>query len=124
MLTLFGTSWCSDCKRAKQLLGEQRVPYEFVDIDSDEAGLAYVHEVNEGKSVIPVLRFDDGSTLVEPSNAELAAKLGLTAEAKAPSTTSSSSAAARPASPPRSTPRARASRPSSSSAPGSAGRPG
>jgi thioredoxin reductase (NADPH) len=82
MLTLFGTSWCSDCKRAKQLLGEQRVPYEFVDIDSDEAGLAYVHEVNEGKSVIPVLRFDDGSTLVEPSNAELAAKLGLTAEAK------------------------------------------
>ena len=82
MLTLYGTSWCSDCKRAKQLLGEQRVPYEFVDIDSDEAGLAYVQEVNEGKSIIPVLLFDDGSTLVEPSNAELAAKLGLTAEAK------------------------------------------
>mgnify|MGYP001139173587 CR=1 FL=1 len=50
MLTLYGTSWCSDCKRAKQLLGEQRVPYEFVDIDSDEAGLAYVQEVNEGKA--------------------------------------------------------------------------
>jgi thioredoxin reductase (NADPH) len=82
MLTLYGTSWCSDCKRAKQLLGEQRVPYEFVDIDSDEAGLAYVQEVNEGKSIIPVILFDDGSTLVEPSNAELAAKLGLTAEAK------------------------------------------
>ena len=82
MLTLYGTSWCSDCKRAKQLLGEQRVPYDFVDIDSDEAGLAYVQEVNQGKSVIPVLLFDDGSTLVEPSNAELAAKLGLTAEAK------------------------------------------
>jgi thioredoxin reductase (NADPH) len=82
MLTLYGTSWCSDCKRAKQLLGEQRVPYEFVDIDSDEAGLAYVQEVNEGKSIIPVILFEDGSTLVEPSNAELAAKLGLTAEAK------------------------------------------
>jgi thioredoxin reductase (NADPH) len=82
MLTLYGTSWCSDCKRAKQLLGEQRVPYEFVDIDSDEAGLAYVQEVNEGKGIIPVILFEDGSTLVEPSNAELAAKLGLTAEAK------------------------------------------
>jgi thioredoxin reductase (NADPH) len=82
MLTLYGTSWCSDCKRAKQLLGEQRVPCEFVDIDSDEAGLAYVQEVNEGKSIIPVILFEDGSTLVEPSNAELAAKLGLTAEAK------------------------------------------
>jgi thioredoxin reductase (NADPH) len=82
MLTVYGTSWCSDCKRAKQLLGEQRVPYTFVDIDADEAGLAYVQEVNEGKSIIPVILFDDGSTLVEPSNAELAAKLGITPEAK------------------------------------------
>ena len=81
-LTVYGTTWCSDCKRAKQLLGEQRVPYRFVDIDSDEQGLAYVQEVNQGKSVIPVILFEDGSTLVEPSNAELAAKLGITTEAK------------------------------------------
>ena len=80
-LTVYGTTWCGDCKRAKQLLGEQRVPYEFVDIDSDEQGLAYVLEVNEGKSIIPVVLFEDGSTLVEPSNAELAAKLGITTEA-------------------------------------------
>jgi thioredoxin reductase (NADPH) len=82
MLTVYGTSWCSDCKRAKQLLGEQRVPYHFVDIDADSEGLAYVQEVNAGKSVIPVILFDDGSTLVEPSNTELAAKLGITQEAK------------------------------------------
>jgi thioredoxin reductase (NADPH) len=81
-LTVYGTTWCGDCKRAKQLLGEQRVPYEFIDIDADEQGLAYVLEVNEGKSIIPVVRFEDGSTLVEPSNAELAAKLGITTEAK------------------------------------------
>jgi len=84
MLTVYGTAWCSDCKRAKQLLGEQRVPYAFVDIDVDEDGLAYVEQVNEGKSIIPVILFDDGSTLVEPSNAELAAKLGITTEAKSP----------------------------------------
>lgn len=84
MLTVYGTSWCSDCKRAKQLLGEQRVPYAFVDIDADDDGLAYVQEVNEGKSIIPVVLFDDGSTLVEPSNAELAAKLGITTEARSP----------------------------------------
>src|SRR5438105_5396727 len=82
MLTVYGTSWCSDCKRTKQLLGEQRITYHFVDIDADEEGLAYVQQVNEGKSVIPVVLFDDGSTLVEPSNAELAAKLGITTEAK------------------------------------------
>ncbi|MCW2545477.1 MAG: hypothetical protein JWM40_3029 [Frankiales bacterium] len=81
-LTVYGTTWCGDCKRAKQLLGEQRVAYAFVDIDTDEQGLAYVQEVNQGKSIIPVIRFEDGSTLVEPSNAELAAKLGITTEAK------------------------------------------
>jgi thioredoxin reductase (NADPH) len=81
-LTVYGTTWCGDCKRAKQLLGEQRIAYDFVDIDTDEQGLAYVQQVNEGKSIIPVVLFEDGSTLVEPSNAELAAKLGITTEAK------------------------------------------
>src|SRR6476619_7642178 len=83
-LVVYGTSWCGDCKRAKQFLGEQRVQYRFVDIDADAEALAYVNEVNDGKSIIPVIVFDDGSTLVEPSNADLAAKLGLTTEAKNP----------------------------------------
>ena len=83
-LTVYGTAWCGDCKRTKQLLGEQRVAYRFVDIDSDAEGLAFVNEVNAGKSIIPVVLFEDGSTMVEPSNADLASKLGLTTEAKNP----------------------------------------
>jgi thioredoxin reductase (NADPH) len=81
-IVLYGTAWCGDCKRAKQFLGEQRVGYRFVDIDGDPAGLAYVQELNDGKSIIPVLVFADGSTLTEPSNVELAAKLGITTKAK------------------------------------------
>ncbi|HYM14464.1 MAG TPA: FAD-dependent oxidoreductase [Dehalococcoidia bacterium] len=82
MITMYGTLWCSDCKRTKQFFGEQRVPYAFVDIDGNAAGLAVVEEANEGKHVIPVLVFEDGSTLVEPSNADLAAKLGLRTTAR------------------------------------------
>src|SRR3954454_18251767 len=81
-IKLYGTNWCSDCKRAKQFFGEQRVHYDFVDVDADTDAMAYVEEVNDGKQVIPVIVFDDGSTLVEPSNAELAAKLGLQTVAK------------------------------------------
>jgi thioredoxin reductase (NADPH) len=81
-IKLYGTNWCSDCKRAKQFFGEQRVHYDFVDVDSDAAGMAYVEEVNNGKQVIPVILFEDGSTLVEPSNAELAERLGLQTVAK------------------------------------------
>lgn len=81
-IEVFGTQWCGDCKRAKQFFGEQRVHYSFTDVDVDADGLAYVEEVNGGKRIIPVIRFPDGSTLVEPSNAELAAKLGLQTRAE------------------------------------------
>ncbi len=81
-ITLFGTLWCSDCKRAKQFLGEQRIHYEYVDVEQDAEGLALVEQINGGKQVVPTIVFGDGSVLVEPSNAELAAKLGLQTAAK------------------------------------------
>ncbi len=76
-IKLYGTNWCSDCKRTKQFFGEQRVHYDFVDIDGNSEGLATVERANNGKHIIPVLVFDDGSTLIEPTNAQLAEKLGL-----------------------------------------------
>lgn len=81
-IVLYGTNWCGDCKRSKKFFGEQRVAYRFVDVDSDAEGLALVERVNGGKHVIPTIVFPDGSTLVEPSNAELAAKLGLQTKAR------------------------------------------
>jgi len=76
-LIVYGTTWCPDCKRSKQFLGEQRIHYEWVDIEKDAAAMAYVEQVNKGKRMIPTIVFPDGSVLVEPSNAELAQKLGL-----------------------------------------------
>jgi thioredoxin reductase (NADPH) len=81
-IRMYGTAWCPDCQRAKQFLSEQRVPYDFVDVDGDEEGRAVVEEVNDGKLIIPVLFLTDGTTLVEPSNADLAAALGLQTQAK------------------------------------------
>lgn len=81
-ITLYGTLWCSDCKRAKKFFGEQRVHYTFVDIDANPNGLEVVERANNGKHIIPTIVFGDGSVLVEPSNAELAAKLGLQSVAK------------------------------------------
>ena len=81
-IKMYGTAWCSDCKRSKKFFGEQRVHYDFIDIDEDPAGLKIVEELNEGKQIIPTIVFEDGSTLVEPSNAELAQKLGLQTKAQ------------------------------------------
>jgi thioredoxin reductase (NADPH) len=76
-IIMYGAHWCPDCKRARQFLGEQRIDYEFIDIDDNPSGQAKVEQYNNGKQIIPTLVFEDGTVLVEPSNAELAAKLGI-----------------------------------------------
>ncbi len=81
-IKIYGAPWCPDCRRSKQFLGEQRVPYEWIDIDQDTAGAEFVRETNKGKQIIPTIVFEDGSFLVEPSNDELARKLGLTLKAE------------------------------------------
>jgi thioredoxin reductase (NADPH) len=81
-ITVYGATWCPDCKRAKQFLGEQRVHYNWVDIELQPEHVAFVERINNGKRIIPTIVFDDQSILVEPSNAELAAKLGLQTRAR------------------------------------------
>lgn len=81
-IRFFGAPWCPDCKRAKQFLNEQRIPFEWNDIDEDEEAQAHVQQVNNGKQIIPAIEFPDGSILVEPTNAELAAQLGISPKAK------------------------------------------
>jgi thioredoxin reductase (NADPH) len=80
-ITVYGAHWCPDCRRSKQFLGEHQIPYNWVDIEEDVEGEKFVIEKNEGKRIIPTIDFADGSFLVEPTNAELAAKLGLKTKA-------------------------------------------
>ena len=81
-ILVYSTVWCPDCKRAKRFFGEQRVPYVNIDIEQDPEAMAYVEKVNNGMRIIPTIVFPDGSILVEPSNAELAKKLGLKTRAQ------------------------------------------
>lgn len=81
-ITVYGAVWCPDCKRAKKFFGEHRVQYLNVDIDEDPKAVAFVEKTNNGSRTIPTIVFPDGTTLAEPSNAQLAAKLGLQTSAK------------------------------------------
>ena len=81
-ITVYGAYWCPDCPRSKSFLGEHQIPYGWVDGEEDEEGERFVIETNHGKRSIPTIVFGDGSVLTNPSNAELAAKLGLKTTAK------------------------------------------
>jgi len=80
-IVVYGATWCPDCRRAKQFFGEQRIQFQWVDVEQDEKAMAYVESVNQGRRIIPTIVFPDGSILVEPSNAQLAEKLGLVVRA-------------------------------------------
>lgn len=77
-ITIYGATWCPDCRRAKQFFGEHRVPYEWIDITDNDEAIAYVEEVNNGNRSIPTIIYPDGTIQVEPSNAEMAAQAGVT----------------------------------------------
>lgn len=81
-IVIYSTTWCSDCKRAKKFFGEQRIPYTNIDIEENPEYIEIVEKINEGKRSVPTIVFPDGTILVEPSNAELAEKMGLQTEAK------------------------------------------
>lgn len=81
-VTIYGAYWCPDCRRSKKFLGEQFVPYRWVDIEQDKDGERYVLQRNDGRRIIPMIVFEDETFLVEPTNAQLAKKLGLNTEAQ------------------------------------------
>ena len=76
-IIVYATSWCPDCRRAKKFLDAHGIPYDYVDIDKNREGHAYVKQVNHGNRSVPTILFPDGSILVEPDNSQLAEKLGI-----------------------------------------------
>lgn len=80
-LVLYGAAWCPDCRRSKSFLAEQRIPYHYVDLEAHPEHNATVEQFNDGKRIIPTIVFPDGSHLAEPTNEQLAEKLGLPREA-------------------------------------------
>jgi len=80
-ITVYGAPWCPDCKRSKKFLAEHRVAYQWVDIDEDAKGLRFVEELQKGGRTIPTIVFPEGDHLLEPTDSELARRLGLKLEA-------------------------------------------
>jgi len=58
-ITMYGTSWCVDCRRAKQFLKERGVNFVEVNIDEDVDAEDLVLEVNEGRREVPTIKVGD-----------------------------------------------------------------
>tara|TARA_A100001037_G_scaffold251520_1_gene235105 strand:- start:32063 stop:32302 length:240 start_codon:yes stop_codon:yes gene_type:complete len=76
-IKMYGTTWCGDCKRAKAFFEKHNIEFDWFDTDTSVDFENYVKSLNDGKRIVPTILFEDGSMLVEPSDAELAEKLGV-----------------------------------------------
>jgi len=71
---MFGAQWCIDCRRTRKQLDELGISYEYVDLEADPAAADIAREIS-GRTQIPVVVYPDSSHHVEPSNADVEAKL-------------------------------------------------
>lgn len=76
-LVLYGTNWCGGSRRCRLLLDRFCIPYQWVDIDQDEEAGKHLESLNRGFRSVPTIVWPDGSQLTEPTQEELARKLGV-----------------------------------------------
>lgn len=77
IVIIYGTALCAGCPPIRQFLERHGVPYEYIDIQSNYDAKQIVERVTGGEHVTPVVLFPDGSTLVEPTDHQLALRLGI-----------------------------------------------
>ncbi len=79
-----GTLWSATSHHVKDFLARNRIPYQWLDIETDGEARALVDNIQREKGGLPVIMFPDGETLVEPDDVTLARKVGLHTEATEP----------------------------------------
>jgi mycoredoxin len=72
---MYSTSWCGYCHRLKGQLHREGIPFDEVDIERDPRAAKLVERANRGNQTVPTLVFADGSSLTNPSVAQVKAQL-------------------------------------------------
>ncbi len=57
-ITIYGSPWCADCRRAKQFLRERGVVFREVNIDETPEAEELVLRVNDGRRKVPTIEVE------------------------------------------------------------------
>jgi mycoredoxin len=74
-LIMYTTPWCGFCRNLKKQLARDGIELTEVDIEQDAAACEFVMSVNGGNQTVPTVLFPDGTTLVNPSAAQVRERL-------------------------------------------------
>jgi mycoredoxin len=74
-LIMYTTPWCGFCRNLKKQLARNGIEMTEVDIEQDQAAAEFVMSVNGGNQTVPTVVLPDGTTLVNPSAAQVRERL-------------------------------------------------
>ncbi len=83
-IRIVGARWSSRSFETKQFLSQNLVPYQWIDLETDEAMKELIREASDDFKNLPVVLMPDGSQMVAPTHLELAAKAGVQTKANKP----------------------------------------
>ena len=69
-ITMYTTTWCGDCRRAKSFMKERGVVFREVNIEQDPAAAALVIQANKGKRKVPTFEVGGRYFASSPFDAE------------------------------------------------------
>jgi len=77
-ITMYTTTFCPDCRRAKSFLKERGVAFREINIEDDESAEEIVLQANRGKRKVPTFAVGDRYFACSPFSAiQLANELGV-----------------------------------------------
>lgn len=77
-IRMYTTSWCSDCRYAKQFLRERGIQFEEVNVDEDPDAEELILRVNNGRRKVPTLQVGERYFACSPFDPDLLAdELGI-----------------------------------------------
>ena len=81
-IRVVGPRWSLRDYQVRNFLSRNQVPYVWLDPEKDEQAVGLLQKFGAVDSKLPVVLFPDGTSLVQPTDAELAQRVGLRVEAK------------------------------------------
>jgi thioredoxin reductase (NADPH) len=79
-----GTLWSANSHYVKDFLARCQIPYQWLDIEKDDAARALVEASSTDRPRLPMVFFPDGGTLMAPDLGTLAARVGMSTHPKQP----------------------------------------
>lgn len=83
-IRVIGNRWSPHSHHTKDFLARNQVPYQWLDIELSEEAQQLVTYANCDRLSLPLVLLPDGSSLLQPTNIQVAEKIGLRTQADKP----------------------------------------